>query len=152
MSQEAQPQAPQKSRRPLFVGAILIVLLTTGGGAYWKFAAPAGEAPAPVVPPAHITLDPFVVNLTDPGSRRFLRLTVGIVVEGEEQAAEFSEDAVTRMRVRSAILERLAQQSSEELVTPAGKDALKALIAEILARDAHHLKVSDVLFSEFIVQ
>ena len=153
MSQEAEPAPPKKSRRTLVVAAGALVVLAGGGGAYWKFAAaPAAQAEAPAEPPAHLILDPFVVNLADEGGGRFLRLTVGIVVEGETHATEFSEDAVTRMRVRSAILERLSQQTSDVLLTPEGKAELKATIAELVAHDAHGLKVVDVLFSEFIVQ
>jgi flagellar basal body-associated protein FliL len=56
------------------------------------------------------------------------------------------------MRVRSAILELLAQKESAELVTPDGKAGLKKEIGEAVEHSAHELKVEDVLFSEFIVQ
>lgn len=137
----------------MLVMALAALVILGGGGAYWKYsAAPAAPVEAPPEPPAYVVLDPFVVNLADEDARRFLRLTVGIVVEGEEHAVEFGEDAVTRMRVRSAILELLSQQSSDVLITPDGKTKLKGHIAELVSTNADHLKVSDVLFSEFIVQ
>lgn len=157
MSQQAQPESTppsKKSRQPLVLVLAAVVVLGGAGAYYWKFqAAPAAaEEEPPPAPPVYVVLDPFVVNLADAGGRRFLRLTLGIVVAGEERAAEFSEDAVTRMRLRSAILEMLAQQTADALITPEGKDALKTSIAGLIAHHAHELEVSDVLFSEFIVQ
>jgi flagellar FliL protein len=101
-------------------------------------------------------MDPFVVNLADEGGGRFLRVTLSLVVEGEKEAKgegkEGGEDAVATARLRSAILERLAQQKAEHLVTPEGKAELKKVIAEQAEHATHDLKVSDVLFSEFVVQ
>lgn len=160
MSQDAHtPAAPaqKKSGKGLIIAvAALVVLAGAGGGAYWMFGGSSADAAAPAEepkqPPAMVTLDAFVVNLADPGGSRFLRLTVGLVVESEEQAKEFGEDAVARMRLRSSILEMLAQQTAARLTSAEGKAELKKAVAEHAARSAEHLKVSDVLFSEFIVQ
>jgi flagellar basal body-associated protein FliL len=118
------------------------------------FAAPGASAAAPPPkPPAVLPLEPFVVNLADGGGgRRFIRLTLGLVIEGEEQVEAFADDAILRTRVRSALIELLAQQTAEALVKPDGKAALKARVTEVVMAHAEHLKVSDVLFTEFIVQ
>jgi len=92
------------------------------------------------------------VNLSDPGSPRFLRVTLALVVDGEVHAKEFEEDTVVRMKVRSALLEMLSQQRASELVTPEGRTGLKKAVIERAAHNAEELKVTDVLFSEFIVQ
>ena len=97
-------------------------------------------------------LEPFVVNLADPSGTRFLRVTMSLVVADEVVAKEIEEEKVVHARLRSAILELLAQKQSIELVTPEGKAELKKAIAEGAAHAAHELKVEDVLFSEFIVQ
>jgi flagellar FliL protein len=135
----------------LVAGLAAVVLLVGGGGAYWKFGASAPAA-APAEPPAVVDLEPFVVNLADTDGKRFLRVSLTLVVEGEQHAKAFEEDAVARAMVRSAILERLTQLSSDTLVTPGGKAALKKVITEIVGHHAAHLKISDVVFSEFIVQ
>jgi flagellar basal body-associated protein FliL len=74
----------------------------------------------------------------------------------EMQAAELKEDAVSGARIRSAILELLSLQYAAPLVTPEGKDELKKAIAErateALGHGEHALKVTDVLFVEFVVQ
>jgi flagellar FliL protein len=160
MSQEpvaAAPAAPPKSKKLLYIIVAALVLLGGGGGAYWKFFAPSGtaaaEKPAPPVPATGIiSFDPFVVNLADPGTPRFLRVTLALVVKDEHQAAEFEENTVVRMKVRSALLETLSQQEASRLSVPEGRAALKKHIIELATHNAEHTKVSDVLFSEFIVQ
>ena len=138
---------------------VVLLLAGGGGGAYWFFFSGSGEAEAaeaepepPPVPTGIVPLEPFVVNLADPAGSRFLRVTMSLVVADEEIAKEIEEEKVVTARLRSAILELLAQKQSSELVTPEGKTALKKSIAESVAHAAHELKVEDVLFSEFIVQ
>ena len=168
MSTENQPvsaaAAPaKKSRKGLVIILIVVLLLLAGGGggAYWFMfhgngAAEAAEAdPEPEPPPPAtgiVPLAPFVVNLADPSGTRFLRVSMSLVVADEAVAKEIEEEKVVHARLRSAILELLAQKQSTELVTPEGKAELKKAIAEGVAHAAHELKVEDVLFSEFIVQ
>ena len=160
----AAPAVPaKKSRRGLVLVLVLIVILLLaggGGGAYWFMfrgnAAAQTAAPAPPPPPPAptglVALEPFVVNLADPSGSRFLRVTMSLVVADEEQVKAFETDKIAHMRVRSAILELLAQKQAGELVTADGKNQLKKSIAEGVTGAAHELKVSDVLFSEFLVQ
>lgn len=156
MSQDpapATPAAPPKKSRKLLFAVILLVLIGGGGGAFWLFKARSAQAAEPPpVPPAVVAFDPFVVNLADAGGGRYLRLTLALVVGSEEQAMHFTEDPVLRMQVRSAILEMLAQETAARLMTPEGKTALKTAIVKQVAGDSEHLTISDVLFSEFIVQ
>jgi flagellar protein FliL len=98
-------------------------------------------------------MEPFVVNLADAGATRFLRVNLALAVRGgEEVAKEIEENALEKARIRSAILELLAQQQSDTLATPEGKDELKKLIAERSQHAAHELEVVDVLFTEFVIQ
>jgi flagellar FliL protein len=153
----AAPPDPPKSGRRIWLFALIAILLLGGGGAgvYWLKgqAAPAGEeqedaaeGPSFVVP-----FEAFVVNLADAGGARFLRVTLSLVVSDAE-SQESLEEPVTRTRVRSAILELLAQQTSDVLVTPEGKTALKKSIGEHAREAESHLRITDVFFSEFIVQ
>lgn len=140
---------------------VVLLLAGGGGGAYWFLfrgtaEAEAAEAEAEPEPEVEATgvipLEPFVVNLADPSGTRFLRVTLSLAVADEALAKEFEEEKVVHMRVRSAILELLAQKQASELVTPEGKTALKTEIDEAVEHAAHELEVMDVLFSEFIVQ
>jgi flagellar FliL protein len=157
---ETKAPAAAKSKGG-FMKLLVIVLLAVaggGGGAYFYFvkAAPAQakEAePEPEPEPTGIVeLEPFVVNLADTGATRFLRVTLSLVVQDEEQAKEIDEHALEKGRVRSAILELLAEQAAESIVTPEGKTELKKLIIERVQHAAHELKVVDVLYSEFVIQ
>lgn len=166
MSKNAPPAespAPKRSRRGIIlIATIALVLLLGGGGAaYWMLAGPStdgeaapaeGEAAAPTGPGAVIPLDAFIVNLADPGGGRFLRVTVSLVVQDEAHAKEIEESGVLKMRVRSRILELLALQTADRLVTPEGKAELKKAIAEGASTASEGLHVTDVLFSEFVVQ
>jgi len=157
----APEAAPKKSRRGLIIIAAvaLLVLLGGGGAAYWMYAkgAPAeGEAAAKeeeeTGPGAAFPLEPFVVNLADPGGSRFLRVNLSLVVKDEEQAKLLEENPITKMKVRSAVLELLALQTADTLITPAGKTELKKAIAGAAGKAASEVHITDVLFSEFVVQ
>ena len=156
-----EADAPKKKGKGKFIlfAVLGLVLLGGGGGAgYWVYAgrtaAEAGDKkkPEPPAPTRILAMDPFVVNLADGGGSRFLRVTLSLVVEDNEAAREIVEQEVVRAKVRSALLERLALQAADLLVTPEGKKELKKAIAEQASHSAHGLKVSDVLFSEFVVQ
>ena len=143
----------------MLVPLIAVLVLAGGGGsAYWMYAGKGEVAESPAghtestTPPAMVNFDPFVVNLSDPGGQRFLRVTFGVVVEGEDVAKEFAEDEVVRLKVRSSIIELLSRQYASQLVTTEGKAGLKKAILEHTAHNAEHLRANDVLFSEFIVQ
>ena len=79
-----------------------------------------------------------------------LRVMAG---SSEEIALHIQEKPVVLSQLRSTILELLTLQSATALVTPEGKDALKAAIK---TRVGKHLskdqQVMDVLFAEFVVQ
>jgi len=151
------PKAKKKSKLVPML-AILFVLLAGGGaGGYWMYShrGTQGTAPAEEKPPKSgvLDMDPFVVNLADESGTRFLRVNMKLLTWDEDQAAELKEDAVLSARVRSAILELLSLQYAAPLVTPEGKEELKKAIAERATETAgDELKVTDVLFVEFVVQ
>jgi flagellar protein FliL len=174
MSNETQASAAapkKKSSRTLILAVAGLVLRGGGGGAaYWKFAPhaaapekskgkakpaeakePEAEAEPEEGPTGIVALEPFVVNLADSSATRFLRISLSLVVD-EEHAKELTEKEVDRMKVRSAILELLALQVSDTLVTPQGKTDLKKAIAKRAGETVHGLHVADVLLSEFVVQ
>jgi flagellar FliL protein len=155
------PAAPKKKSKLVPILLTVVIVLVAGGGgagAYWYFnrSAEAGEAkaPEPEAPPepGMVEMEPFVVNLSDPGGQRFVRVSMRLLTYDEEQAAEIKEDAVANTKLRSALLDLLAMQTADGLVTPEGKTALKKAIAERAGHAVHELKVTDVLFVEFIVQ
>lgn len=176
MSDQPKPDAAgaakKKSSLPLIIAGVVVLLAAAGGGAWWFLRGTPAEAKeakaghggdehgeegeshaAEDEPQGVVALEPFVVNLADQDATRFLRLTLKLLIP-EEHAKEVEENEVAKARVRSVVLEFLAQKTADELVTPEGKVALKKEIAT-RARQAMAIKgmhITDVLFSEFVVQ
>jgi len=151
------PPVPAKGRSKLLkLGVpVLVLLIAGGGGGWWYFygrSSGSVEAAAPPPPePGIVSFEPFIVNLADPGGRRFLRVVLQLLVP-EAEAAELEENKLLHSRVRSAILELLTTQTSAGVASPEGRATLKKAIAETAAHAVEHLEVSDVLFAEFVVQ
>jgi flagellar FliL protein len=157
---DAAESAPPKKKgrsKLLIIGLLLLVVLGGGGAGWWYFMQPATAAEGTEaagkedVRPGLVSFEPFVINLADPGGRKFLRVGVQLLVPDESIAAELEEDELEISRVRSAILELLTTRSSAEVNTAEGRAALKKAIAET-AHEVGHVEVRDVLFKEFVVQ
>lgn len=134
---------------------VLVVLGAGGGGAWWFMRGETAKAEEKEPDPAErglVSFEPFLVNLADPGGGRFLKTTIQVVVSSGKEAAHLKETPVLVMQARSAILELLTLQTADTLVTPEGKQALKDAIKEKIGKALGHVKVVDVLFSEFVVQ
>jgi flagellar FliL protein len=163
MSDASTPQAaaaePKKKKGGLpiiMIAGAVLALAAVGGGAFWylRGSPAAADAAEHVVEAEHgiVAFQPFVVNLADPNSSRFLRVTLQLVVGDEAQAEHMLKKPVMLAQARSAILELLTLQTSDQLITTDGKAALKASIAERVGTAIQDVKVVDVLFSDFVVQ
>ncbi len=152
-------------KNKLFMIGGVVLALAGGGGYYYKTQAAAHAEEGAEAAPAHeeekgvspkdrglVSFDPFVANLADEGGRRFVRVTVQLVVKDALQATEMEESPVLKMQARAIILELLGMQFADALVTPQGKVALRQAIAEKVAEALHEIEVVDVLFSDFVVQ
>ena len=149
---EGAAAAPKKSKMKLIVIALVVVALGAGGG-WYAMRRPASAATAEVATSRGlVAFDPFVVNLADPGGSRFIRVTLSLVVNDEKVASKISDTPVSLKEARSAILELLSEQNSAGLVTPEGKQALKKAIIERVSKIFSDARVTDVYFSEFVVQ
>jgi flagellar FliL protein len=154
---DAAPKTTKKSKLIPILAVVFVLLAGGGAGGYWMYSKRAAQTGVPAKeeePPKSgvVDLEPFVVNLADESGKRFLRVNMKLLTWDEDQAAEIKEDAVISAKVRSAILELLSLQYAAPLVTPEGKEELKKAIAERVAETSEELKVTDVLFVEFVVQ
>ena len=169
-------------KKGMVLGIVVGLLVAAGGGgaAYWKFvmvpkaAAPAGAAThAAADEPADeeeqpkkkkkkrgsipedagmVAFEPFLVNLADEGAQSYLRVTLSLLLDTEEEAKALEGKPVILTRRRSALLEVLATQKAAHLSTAEGKTALKTLIKERIDELDLGMEVYDVLFSDFVVQ
>jgi flagellar FliL protein len=172
---DAQPAAAPAEKPPgvlkwVAIGiALALVAGGTAGGVLWFLLRPAApaveaaegehaeggeatEAKKPAEPKAVVALEPFLVNLADTEANRFVRVTLHLAVESEHEAELIAKNPVHKARLRSAIIETLAQETSARLVTADGKAALKSALAERCTKALGDLKVLDVLFTDFVVQ
>lgn len=153
-TEAAATPAPRKRSKLLTLGLPVLVLILAGGGGAWWFLQTPTEAAVPATEPEPkglVAFDAFIVNLADPGGRRFLRLSMILLLPHEHEAKEISENELVMSRVRSALIDLLSTRTSASLSTPEGRSELKKAIAET-AHQTGHMEVRDVLFKEFVVQ
>ena len=155
---DAAGSAPKKggALKKLVMIAVAVLVVGGGGAAYWFLGGTKAEAAAdPTVKIAErgvVPFETFLVNLSDPGGNRFLKVTLSLVVSSAEDAKHIEENASLMSHVRSAILELLTEQQAPALITAPGKQTLKDAITTRAADLLKDQKGLDVLFSEFVVQ
>ena len=151
-----QSAGPARKKRGGLVKLLLVgaVLAGAGAGGAWYFTRGASAAPVELKAEDRglVEFEPFLVNLSDAGGTRFLKMTVDLVVGSPEEARHIEDTPVLLRQTRSAILELLTQQQATALVTTEGKQKLKDAIKAQAGLVLVHQKVIDVLFSEFVVQ
>jgi flagellar protein FliL len=100
-------------------------------------------------------LDTLIVNLADQGGKRYLRVTMEFELTPAEkvEATELTEEINKRLpQIRDAILMILPTKQYADIATTAGKIALRD---EIMAKLNTFLKkgqISNIYFTEFVVQ
>jgi flagellar FliL protein len=144
----------------LGLGGCLYYLARTGRLPAQRAAVQKAEATVPVTM-RNIVLEPLLVNLSDAGGSSYLRvaLTLRVADVADRKAAAKSEksegdkgvdDAIPE--VRDTVLSVLGRQTAEELLSADGKENLKAELKTALAKHNSDLKLTDVFFTDFLVQ
>ncbi len=151
-----QPSKAPKSRKLIFVIAVIVLILAACGGAAYYFLAGHGvqaEKAALPADPIFIALEPFTVNLQPGGRSRFLH--VGVTLKVADAA---SQEQVNKYlpEVRSRILSVLSNRDAEGLITPEQKTKLSGELLEALRLpfipNLAPAKISSLMFTAFIVQ
>lgn len=101
---------------------------------------------------AVVPLEPFVVNLADQDSVRYLRIKVSLMVDSKAKVNEVIENQALTLKVRDVILQTLTRKTSQDLINEAGKNKLRAEIQEGIGRYFKEPKLTDVMFTEFVIQ
>lgn len=96
-----------------------------------------------------VELAPFVVNLTDKGEARYLRLVVSI---GIGETKEEKPGPLVTTRVRNAMLAVLITKSSDEVLTDEGKAILRKQLLKAAQASVEELPIEAVYITDFIVQ
>ncbi|ALK98522.1 flagellar basal body protein FliL [Massilia sp. WF1] len=162
--------APAGGKNKLFmmIGAAVLVL-GLGGGAGWYFMHGSGNAEASEparkehggskkkskkeAPPEYLAIEPFTVNLQPENGDQYLRVAFTLQVDGAEQAELIKANMA---KVRSRVLLLLSGKKASEINTVEGKQQLAGEILAVVKQpfESHgeEQEVSDVLFTEFIIQ
>jgi flagellar FliL protein len=169
---EAKTEEAPKSKKKLIIiiVAVLVVVLIAGGvGGYLflskgkhggksegKKAETKTEKPekgekggevkegGPMMP-----LEPFVVNLSDTEQTRYLKVIIQLELPTEELNAEVTSKIP---QIRDEIIMLLSSKSYDDLSTAPGKRSLKRAILDSVNRYLTTGKVSNVYFSDFVIQ
>nr|MBF0221637.1 flagellar basal body-associated FliL family protein [Desulfobulbaceae bacterium] len=151
-------QPKKKSKLVLFVIIGLVFALLAGGGyfAYTKFLAPdpaieQSEVEKEVKEPIGemFTLEPFVVNLSDPKGKRYLKVTIAIELPGPE-VLESAEKA--KPKLRDMIIMLLTSLSFEEVMTPEGKIRVRDELFERVNLILRPDRANNIYFTDFVIQ
>lgn len=155
-------EGKKKSKLPLFIILGVSLLVLGGGGffAYTKFLAPppvsVEEELAPAKPQEIINavgemfdLEQFVVNLSDPKGKRYLKVKITIELESVEVV-----ERVTKVmpKLRDVVIIMLTSLTFEEVMTPEGKIQIRDELLERFNQTLRPDRVKNIYFTEFVVQ
>lgn len=145
-------EAPSPSKLPMMLA--LVNILATGGVGFLVFSS-AGPQPAettPIdesIPPTPVPLDPFVVNLNEPKSSRYLKATIEVEVHGEERVALVEQK---KRAIRADLLRYLSGLTVEDTT---GEEKKLKIRDELIARVEKQTgadTLAGLYLTEFVVQ
>jgi flagellar protein FliL len=168
--------APENSPKPkkslklmIIAGAGLLVLLLIGGGvAFFLLSSSSsspdssegasftgkikgifsgGEKKPETLPIATHKMDPFLVNLADPGQLRYLKVTLH--VETPTKAEEYEKKLP---QLRDSVLGILSSKQFKDILTSDGKNVLREEIKGAMNQILVEAKVRNIYFTEFVIQ
>ena len=158
----AKPEGNKK--KLIIIGTAILVSLVciTGGVAFYLNSTSEDTAHSPESekgavsskksgPPSIYSLEPFVVNIRDTTDIRYLKVKVEfeVVSEGKEVKAELDPYLP---KVRDSILMLLTSKSLQDVQDIPGKNRLRQEIMSSACRIYPRGKVSQVFFTDFVVQ
>jgi flagellar FliL protein len=152
--EDAEESAPKKSNKKMMliiIIAVVAVALAAGGfflvpkllgGKEKKEEIKSEEG-------AMFSLEPFVVNLNDPGGPKFLKVSIQLELAGPALMEKAKQKSP---QLRDAIITLLTSKSSESLFPPEGKlqlkDEINARMNQVLGANT----VKNVYLTDFVMQ
>ncbi len=151
---------PPRPRPPMIVVALLVVnLLASGFLVFQTVTRPAHatgapakesvEAPRKEVVGPMVVLEPFVVNLDEPGTSRYLK--VQLQAEMIDAAAAKTLER-NKTLVRDGVLGYLSGLKVAETLGAASKDRIRTALEEQVAEIVGEGRVRRIIFADFVVQ
>lgn len=94
-------------------------------------------------------LEPLVVNLAEPKTRRYLRVTINLELDGPGVLKEIE---MLKPCLIDSIITLLSSKTSADIENPEGKISLRREIITSLNKQLTTGRVINVYFTEFIIQ
>jgi len=141
----------KKSKKLLLPIGLLIFAIIASGVTFLAFPYFKGHRkPSQEHVKATLALEPFLVNLADTGEARFVKATfqLGLAEESNEDA----RNVVAVAAMRDSIISLLTSKTSEQILTPQGKDKLREEIRSRVNAISPRIKVLEVYIVDFVVQ
>jgi flagellar protein FliL len=148
----------------ILIGVLFVLVLAMGGGMFMIWSKLSSAAPKPTGPEGEKgsektkveqmgkiqSLETFIVNLSDPGGNRYLRVTMDLEVTGGKPA----EDEVARRvpQMRDAILMILPSKRFADISSTEGKTAVREELHAALNGLLTSGKIARIYFKEFVIQ
>lgn len=99
-----------------------------------------------------LPLETYVVNLSDPRGDRFLKISIKAVTRDESLEKQLNDSELLKSRVRDRMLSILGAKTYPEISNPIGKEGLRRELSQELNAVLGPGSVSEILFTEFIIQ
>ena len=147
--EEAPPTPKGKLKKIILLAVVAVVLLGGGAFAYLAFFDDPAPGKQEHADKATMALEPFLVNLADKDSRRYLKVKIDLEVNNEKALKELEK---YMPRIRDELIFLLSSKSYQDIATPEGKHQLKKEIMTRLAATPTGKKISGAFFTEFVAQ
>ncbi len=144
--------APKASKLPMLLA--LVNILATGAVGYLVFSS-AGPQPEqqeaidPSIPPTAVPLDPFVVNLNEPKSSRYLKATIEVEVHGEERIALIEQK---KRAIRADVLRYLSGLKVEDTTGEEKKLKIRDELVARVEKQTGANTLAGLYLTEFVIQ
>jgi flagellar FliL protein len=136
------------------VGILVVLVALLGGGGYLGYVKflkpPPAENKQPEVEQnvAH-EMGTFLVNLSDPGGKRYLKIAIQLELNNQLASQELNKRNV---EVRDAILMILSSKEYTDIGNAMGKMVLKRELITRLNKMLRDGQVKEIYFTDFLVQ
>lgn len=161
-----EPAGKEKKGNNVAIWVLLAATVLLGGSfATWKLylepkltpapceeKVPARDVPAGqevLEPSQFVTLDPFIVNLSDPLGRRYLKITMNVEAANALAVTAMNTDMP---KIKDALLLLFSSKSFSDIDTIDKKVELKNEVVNRLNLIVGKGKVKNVYFMEFVIQ
>lgn len=162
-------EAPRRGANPLVIILLVANMLLVGAlGAYFVlFVAPPGPSPdggeqaaeksgeggegaatADTVGPM-IELEPFLVNLDEPGSNRYLKAVIQLEVDNAETLKDLQQRSV---QVKDLVITYLSSLTYAQTQGVGNKDIIRITLIRQINKVLPKGKVNRLYFTEFVIQ